>query len=130
MANHQLLLPIGGTAAYGSATAQATQTSLYIDADTIARIEPLTATTTAIHFNQTPATAAQKVVLTHTDCGTAPTTNPFTGVYQYPVKDGIIAALTGNPITPTVTVQVPSYITGTVAAPVYTRVVITAGLWS
>jgi hypothetical protein len=129
MAN-QLLLPIGGTAAYGSATAATTQTNMYIDADTIARIEPLSATTTAIHFNQTPATAAQKVVLTHTDCGTAPTTNPFTGLYQYPVKDGILAALTGMPSTPTVAVQVPNYVTGTTASPVYTRVVITAGLWS
>ena len=127
MAN-QILLPVAGTAAFGSVTALTTQSPLYLDADTITRIEPLTATTTAIHFNQNPATTTQKLVLTHTSCPIL--ANPLTGIFQYPVKDGILNALTSVPGTPTVAVQIPSYVTGTAQAPVYTQVTVTSGVWS
>jgi hypothetical protein len=126
MAN-QILLPIVGTAAFGSATAPAVGTPLFLDAEIISRIEPLTAITTAIHF-ATPVTAAQKIVLTHTSCPLA--TNPLTGANQFPVKEGIVNALTAVPGLPTVAVQIPAYVTGTVSAPVYTSVVVSSGVWS
>jgi hypothetical protein len=128
MAN-QILLPIVGTAAYGTTSAAAVGTPLFLDADLISRIEPLTATTTAIYF-ASPFALTQKLVLTHTNCGTTPTTNPLTGANQFPVKEGIVNALTAVPGLPTVAVQIPAYVTGTASAPVYTSVVISTGVWS
>ena len=127
MANF-ITFPVIGTATFGSATALTIGTSALLDATTIARVESLSATTTAIHFNQSPVAGAQKLVLTHTS--TPILANPLTGVNQFPVKDGIVAALTGVPSTVTVAVQVPAYVTGTAAAPVYTNVQIQSGVWS
>lgn len=126
MAN-QILLPIVGTAAYGSNTAPAVGTPLFLDADLIARIEPLSATTTAIYF-ASPFASTHKLVLTHTSCPLA--TNPLTGANQFPVKEGIVNALTAVPGLPTVAVQIPAYVTGTITAPVYTQVVVSSGVWS
>lgn len=127
MANF-ITFPVIGTAAFGGNTALTVGTSAIIDATTIARVEPLSATTTAVYFNQSPIANTQKVVLTHTSCVLA--VNPITGVNQFPVKDAFIAALTGNPTTPTVALQIPAYVTGTAAAPVYTNVQIQSGVWS
>jgi hypothetical protein len=127
MANY-ITFPVQGTAAFGSATVLTIGTTAILDATTIARIEPLSATTTAIHFNQSPTAGTQKLVLTHTS--TPILVNPLTGVNQFPVKDGIQAALTGTPTTPTIAVQIPAYVTGTAAAPVYTIVKIESGVWS
>ena len=123
-----ITFPVQGTAAFGGNTALTVGTSALIDAATVARVEPLSATTTAIYFNQSPVATTQKVVLTHTSCPLA--VNPLTGVHQFPVKDGFVAALTGVPSTVTVAVQIPAYVTGTAAAPVYTNVKIESGVWS
>lgn len=126
MANF-ITFPVIGTATFGSATALTIGANALLDATIIARVEALSATTTAIHF-ASPFASTHKLVLTHTS--TPVLVNPLTGVNQWPVKDGIEAALTGVPSTVTVAVQVPAYVTGTAAAPVYTNVQITAGLWS
>ena len=127
MANF-ITFPVIGTAAFGGNLALTVGTPALIDATTIARVEPLSATTTAIYFNQSPIANTQKLVLTHTSCVLA--VNPLTGANQFPVKDGIVAALTGVPSTVTVAVQIPAYVTGTAAAPVYTNVQIQSGVWS
>jgi hypothetical protein len=126
MANF-ITFPVIGTATFGSASALTIGANALLDATTIARVEALSATTTAIHF-ASPFATTQKLILTHTS--TPILVNPLTGVNQWPVKDGIEAALTGVPSTPTVAVQVPTYVTGTAAAPVYTNVQITSGVWS
>ena len=125
MANF-ITFPVIGTATFGSATALTIGANALLAATTIVRVEAISATTTAIHFNG-PATS-QKLTLTHTS--TPALVNPLTGVNQWPVKDGIEAALTGVPSTTTVAVQVPAYVTGTAAAPVYTNVQITSGVWA
>jgi len=126
MANF-ITFPVQGTAAFGSAGTLTIGTTAIIDATIIARVEPLTTTTTAIYF-ASPFAGTQKLVLTHTAC--AIVVNPLTGVNQFPVKDGIEAALTGVPTTPTVQLQIPNYVTGTAAAPVYTVVKIESGAWT
>jgi len=125
MANF-ITFPVIGTATFGSATALTIGANALLNATTIVRVEAISATTTAIHFNS--AATSQKLTLTHTS--TPILANPLTGVNQFPVKDGIVAALTGVPSTVTVAVQVPAYVTGTAAAPVYTNVQITSGVWA
>ena len=127
MANF-ITFPVQGTAAFGGNLVLTIGTPALIDATTIARVEPLSATTTGIYFNQSPVANTHKLVLTHTSCPIV--VNPLTGVNQFPVKEGIVAAITGVPSTPTVQVQVPNYVTGTAAAPVYTVVKIESGAWS
>jgi hypothetical protein len=127
MANF-ITFPVIGTPAFGGNLALTVGTSAILDVTVISRVEPLSSTTTAIYFHSSPTTIIQKLVLTHTACPLA--VNPLTGLNQFPVKDGIVAAITGNPTTPTVAVQIPAYVTGTAAAPVYTNVQIQSGVWS
>jgi len=127
MANF-ITFPVQGTAAFGGNTALTVGTTALIDATTIARVEPLSTTTTALYFAQGAVSNTQKLVLTHTACAIA--VNPLTGLNQFPVKDGIVSALACVPSTPTVALQIPNYVTGTAAAPVYTNVQIQSGVWS
>jgi len=127
MANF-ITFPVQGTAAFGGNTALTVGTTAIIEVTTLGRVEPLSATTTALYFTQGAVSNTQKLVLTHTACAIA--VNPLTGVNQFPVHQAFVNALAGTPTTPTVALQIPAYVTGTAAAPVYTNVQIQSGVWS